>query len=203
MQDSTLLTSEELDFLQDLQSPPRPQGPMQTPSLRVDGGTQTKALLTRLAASDQLTIEAHFNGERVTFPLQLVEDEFHSLSLEIGEPQVVEQGPSERPWRLHLTPAIELVDEHGKPSGLWLHTVSTTGLLVEVRHQLVPNSFTYWLPQAGAAPIRLQGVLARRSKQRLVAYRMSGRKTAHSERLRQYIYQQHRLLNPVEPTAVI
>ncbi len=203
MQDSSLLTSEELDFLQDLQTPPRSQGPVQTPSLRVDGGTQTKALLTRLAASDQLTIEAHFNGERVTFPLQLVEDEFHSLTLEIGPPQVVEQGPSERPWRLHLSPAVALVDEHGKPSGFWLHTVSTTGLLVEVRHKLVPNNFSLWLPQAGASPIRLQGILARRSDQRLVAYRLSGRKTVHSERLRQYIYQQHRLLNPVEPAPAI
>lgn len=203
MQDSPLLTSEELDFLQDLQSPPRTLGPLQTPSLRVEGGTQTKDLLTRLAASDQLTIEAHFNGERVTFPLQLVEDEFHAFSLELGAPQVVEQSSSERPWSLALEPAIELVDEHGKPSGLWLHSLSTTGLLVEVRHQLVPNSFTFWLPQAGAEPIRLQGILARRTRQRLVAYRLSGRKTEHSERLRQYIYQQHRLLNPLQTTPAI
>ncbi|MEN0105278.1 MAG: hypothetical protein AAGC84_02520 [Pseudomonas sp.] len=197
----TLLTSEELDFIQDL--PPEPASPAQTPSLKVDGLTQTKALLTRLAASDQLTIEAHFNGERVTFPLQLVEDEFHSLSLEIGAPQVVEQGPAERPWRLHLSPAVELLDEQGNPSGLWLHSVSTTGLLVEVRHKVVPNSFTFWLPQAGAEPIRLQGILARRTDQRLVAYRLSGRETVHSERLRQYIYQQHRLLNPLETAAAV
>lgn len=198
MQDPRILTREELEFLQDLQSPARPPSPLQTPSLRVDGGTQTKDLLTRLAASDQLTIEAHFNGERVTFPLQLVEDEFHSMSLEIGEPQVIEQSPSERPWRLNLDPAAELVDEQGNPSGMWLHSLSTTGLLVEVRDQAVPNSFTLWLPQLGAEPLRLQGILARRTDQRLVAYRLSGRKTEHSERLRQYIYQQHRLLNPVE-----
>ncbi|MGY4534994.1 hypothetical protein ACVW0Y_004147 [Pseudomonas sp. TE3786] len=199
MQDVPILTSEELDFIQDLQTSARLPGPAQTPSLRVDGGAQIKALLTRLAASDQLTIEAHFNGERVTFPLQLVEDEFHSLSLEIGLPQVVEPGESERSWRLHLKPAIALLDEHGKPSGVWLHSLSTTGLLVEIRHRLVPNNFTLWLPQSGAEPIRLQGILARRTEQRLVAYRLSGRKTVHSERLRQYIYQQHRLLNQLEP----
>ncbi len=203
MQDPRILTREELEFLQDLQGAARPNGPMQTPSLRVDGGTQTKDLLTRLAASDQLTIEAHFNGERVTFPLQLVEDEFHSMSLEIGAPQVIEQGPSERPWRLNIEPAVELVDEQGNPSGMWLHSLSTTGLLMEVRHQTVPNSFTLWLPQAGAEPLRLQGILARRSNQRLVAYRLSGRKTEHSERLRQYIYQQHRLLNPVAKAPAI
>jgi hypothetical protein len=199
MQDAPILTSEELDFIQDLQTPAPPPGPAQTPSLRVDGGAQTKALLTRLAASDQLTIEAHFNGERVTFPLQLVEDEFHSLSLEIGLPQVVEQGQCERPWRQRLAPAIALVDEQGKPNGMWLHSISTTGMLVEVRHQLVPNNLTLWLPQSGSEPIRLQGILARRTEQRLVAYRLSGRKTVHSERLRQYIYQQHRLLNQLEP----
>lgn len=196
-----LLTSEELDFIQDL--PLAPPGPAQTPSLKVEGGAQTKALLTRLAATDQLTIEAHFNGERVTFPLQLVEDEFHSLSLSLGSPQVVEQGAPERPWRLHLKQPIALLDEQGKPNGMWLHEVSTTGMLVEVRHQLVPNNCTLWLPQAGGEPIRLQGILARRSQQRLVAYRLSGRKSVHSERLRQYIYQQHRLLNPLETAAAI
>ena len=196
-----LLTSEELDFIQDL--PLAPPGPVQTPSLKVEGGAQTKALLTQLAATDQLTIEAHFNGERVTFPLQLVEDEFHSLSLTLGSPQVVEQGAPERPWRLHLKHPIALLDEQGKPNGMWLHEVSTTGMLVEVRHQLVPNNCTLWLPQAGGEPIRLQGILARRSNQRLVAYRLSGRKSAHSERLRQYIYQQHRLLNPLETAAAI
>lgn len=196
-----LLTSEELDFIQDL--PLTPPGPAQTPSLKVEGGAQTKALLTRLAATDQLTIEAHFNGERVTFPLQLVEDEFHSLSLTLGVPQVVEQGAPERPWRLHLKHPMALTDEQGNPNGMWLHEVSTTGMLVEVRHQLVPNNCTLWLPQAGAEPIRLQGILARRSNQRLVAYRLSGRKSVHSERLRQYNYQQHRLLNPLETAAAI
>lgn len=198
MQDTHLLTSEELDFIQDL--PFAQPASSQTPSLKVDGGTQTKALLTRLAASDQLTIEAHFNGERVTFPLNLVEDEFHSLSLEIGVPQVVEQGAPERAWRLHMQTPIALLDEHGHASGMWLHSLSTTGMLVEVRHNAAPNSCTLWLPQADGEPIRLQGILARRTDQRLVAYRLSGRKTAHRERLRQYIYQQHRLLNPLQAT---
>lgn len=198
MQDTHLLTSEELDFIQDL--PRTPPGPVQTPSLQVDGGTQIKALLTRLAASDQLTIEAHFNGERVTFPLNLVEDEFHSLSLTLGLPQVVEQGASERPWRLQLDTPIALQDENGEPTHLWLHSLSTTGMLVEVRHHAVPNQCTVWLPQTDGAPIRLQGILARSTDQRLVAYRLSGRKTGHRERLRNYIYQQHRLLNPVKAT---
>ncbi len=197
MQDP-LLTSEELDFIQDL--PFTATGQPHTPSLKVDGGTQTKALLTRLAASDQLTIEAHFNGERVTFPLNLVEDEFHSLSLELGVPQVVEQGAPERAWRLHLDTPIALQDDNGNASGMWLHSLSTTGMLIEVRHNVVPNQCKLWLPQGSSAPIRLQGILARRTDQRLVAYRLSGRKTAHGERLRQYIYQQHRLLNPLEAT---
>jgi len=201
MSSADLLTSEELDFIQDL--PITPPGPPPTPGLTVEGGAQTKALLTRLAATDQLTIEAHFNGERVTFPLQLVEDEFHSLSLSLGSPQVVEQGAPERPWRLHLKQPVALTDEQGKPNGIWLHEVSTTGMLVEVRHEVVPNNCTLWLPQPGSEPIRLQGILARRSKQRLVAYRLSGRKSVHSERLRQYIYQQHRLLNPVETATAI
>ncbi|MGH8433126.1 MAG: PilZ domain-containing protein [Pseudomonas sp.] len=202
MQKHPLLTPEELDFIQNLRSMPRSRGSLSTPSLRVDGGTQTKDLLTRLAAQDQLTIEAHFNGERITFPLQLVEDEFHSMHLQLGTPNIVEPGSADRPWRLPLAEPIGLLDENGAQSGLWLHSISLSGMLIEVRDQTPqPKRFTLWLPLPGQAPIELRGILARTTEQRLVAYRLTLRKTLHSERLRQFIFQQHRLLNPISRSA--
>lgn len=202
MQNHPLLTQEELDFIQSLLGNPSLGSQLSTPSLRVDGGTQTKDLLTRLAAQDQLTIEAHFNGERITFPLQLVEDEFHALHLELGVPNIVEQGSADRPWRLPLAEPIGLLDENGAQSGLWLHSISLSGMLVEVRNQTQPpKRFTLWLPLPGQEPIELRGILARTTEQRLIAYRLSRGKTQHSERLRQFIFQQHRRLNPITTSA--
>ncbi|MBM7060102.1 hypothetical protein JQX08_05225 [Pseudomonas sp. UL073] len=193
MQDDSILTQEELDFLRSLQDNQKPD-PLPV-GLLLEGGKQAKELLARLAAHEQLTIEAHIDSQRITFPLHVIEDEFHALHLQLGTPTIVEQTSADRPWRLPLDPPVNLVDEHGEPSLIWLHAVSQSGMLVEVRGQPVPKRFSLWLPIPGRQPIALQGILARKAGEGLTAYRQSLRKTRHSERLRSFILEQHQQLH--------
>ncbi|MCE6982932.1 hypothetical protein EI534_37415, partial [Pseudomonas frederiksbergensis] len=79
MQADALLTQDELDFIRSMQHAPQPH-PAEPPSrLMVNGGSEIKNLLTRLIADEQVTLQAQFNNQQMTFPLQLVEDEFHAL----------------------------------------------------------------------------------------------------------------------------
>src|SRR5215208_4958205 len=98
MQHDTLLTQAELDFIQNMQHNPRLNVRDATRSLLVNGGVQIQDLLTRLAAHEQITIQAQFENQQMTFPLHLVEDEFHALHLEVGAPSIFEEGPRIRPW---------------------------------------------------------------------------------------------------------
>ncbi|AYC31822.1 hypothetical protein D3880_05230 [Pseudomonas cavernae] len=195
MQDDSILTQEELDFIRSL--PSGPHAPLPSASaLIVDGGERTKELLARLAAHEQVTIEAHIDSQRVSFPVLLVEDEFHTLHLQLGLPTIVEQAAADRPWRLPFNEPLELLDAEGLPSGLWLHSLSLSGLLVEVRGlPAPPKRFTLWMPVHGDEPIELRGILTRKTEQQLVAYRLSLRKTRQHERLRQFMLDHHPQLN--------
>ena len=80
MQRDALLTQDELDFIQTMQHNPQLNVRDATSSLLVNGGSQIRDLLTRLAAHEQVTIQANFENQQMTFPLHLVEDEFHTLA---------------------------------------------------------------------------------------------------------------------------
>lgn len=199
MQDDSIVTKEEMDFIRSLQEAQRPV-PLPL-GLTLEGGKQVKELLTQLATHEQLTIEAHIDNQRITFPLQVVEDEFHALHLQLGTPSIVEQTATDRPWRLPLDPPLNLQDEHGTPSALWLHAISQSGMLVEVRGQPAPKRFTLWLPVRGRQPIELRGILARKAGDGLIAYRQSLRKTKHSERLSTFLLERHQQLHRSDITT--
>ena len=197
MPHESLITQAELDFIQNMQHNPKLNVRDATRSLTVNGGRQIQDLLTRLAAHEQVTIQAQFDNQQMTFPLHLVEDEFHALHLELGAPSIFEEGPRIRPWRLTLPEPVALETEKGAMTALWVHEISFKGVLLENRRPTrPPKVFAAWFSPAGQAPIALRGTFERLTESGLAAYRLSQHNKEDIERLRQYILQQHRKIFP-------
>lgn len=201
MQEQPLLTQAELEFIQHLNKKPaasrRKPAPAPSPDLLVDVGAQLKALLAYCAANEQLTIEAHVANQRLTFTAHLVEDAHHVQHLELGPPQIFDEGPANRAWRLPLDPPVALRQRNGKLSDLWVHELSLNGLLIELRaRHAAPEHFELILPLAGQKPIAIEGSLVRKTSGGLLAYRLDPLDKRGSERLQQFIFQQHRALHP-------
>lgn len=197
MQRDNILTPDELEFIQNMQHNPTLNLGDKSSSLVVNGGVQIQDLLTRLAAHEQVTIQAQFDNQQMTFPLHLVEDEFHALHLELGAPSIFEEGPRIRPWRLTLPEPVQLETEKGSLTALWVHEISFKGILLEMRKQTKPpKSFASWFTPQGYAPIALRGTFERLNHHGLAAYRLSQNSKEDTERLRQYILQEHRKIHP-------
>ncbi|HEX8595494.1 MAG TPA: hypothetical protein VF682_19795 [Pseudomonas sp.] len=197
MPHETLLTQAELEFIQNMQHNPKLNVRDATRSLTVNGGVHIQELLTRLAAHEQVTIQAQFANQQMTFPLHLVEDEFHALHLELGAPSIFEEGPRIRPWRLTLREPVALETEKGTLTSLWVHELSFKGVLLENRRSTKPpKNFSAWFAPVGQAPIALRGTFERLTESGLAAYRLSQRNKEETERLRQYILQEHQRVFP-------
>ncbi|MET1076883.1 MAG: PilZ domain-containing protein [Pseudomonas sp.] len=195
MSDQSPLSQDERDFIRQLLVNPVLGKPVQTPSFRVDGGDQANALLARLAANTQLSLESHFDDHWMSFPLQLVEDEFHALHLQMGAPCIYENGPVLRPWRLHLDEPIALQDDEGGDPCLAVRELSPNGLLISSPGK-APLHFSLWLPLPGQEPIPLQAKRVRTVGNNRTAYRLVGCHARHTERIRHFIFEQHRLKHP-------
>lgn len=197
MQRDALLTQDELDFIQTMQHNPQLNVRDTTSSLMVNGGAQIRDLLTRLAANEKVTIQAHFDNQQMTFPLQLVEDEFHALHLRLGVPSIFEDGPMVRPWRLALEQPVALENARGQPGRLWVREVSFKGILVEIRNGTrPPRQFAQWFSPSGYERIALHGRFERQTEAGFYAYRLDQSDLEETERLRQFILQQHRHSHP-------
>ena len=197
MQRDALLTQHELDFIQTMQHNPQLNVRDATSSLLVNGGSQIRDLLTRLAAHEQVTIQANFENQQMTFPLHLVEDEFHALHLRLGVPSIYEDGPMVRPWRLALEEPVALENIRSRPGHLWVTEVSFKGLLIEVRNNSrPPRQFSQWFSPTGYERIAVRGTLEQKTRSGFYAYRLNQRDKEETERLRQFILQQHRLAHP-------
>lgn len=197
MQADALLTQDELDFIQNMQQMPQLNLADTMSSLLVNGDHRIQTLLTRLVANEQVTLQAQFNNQQISFPLQLVEDEFHALHLQVGSPEIYEDGPSRRPWRLSMDTPCALRNTRGQAVGLWVRDISFKGALVEVRGQAkAPARFVLQFAPAGIAPISLHGVLRRRIGADLAAYDLGRTPSDEIERLREYILQAHREAHP-------
>lgn len=197
MQRDDILTPDELEFIQNMQKNPTLNLRDKSRSLMVNGGVQIQDLLTRLAAHEQVTIQAQFDNQQMTFPLHLVEDEFHALHLELGAPSIFEEGPRIRPWRLTLPEPLALENDKGSPTALWVHELSFKGVLLENRSQTKPPKyFSALFAPKGVAPIALRGTFERLTENGLAAYRLSENNKESTERLRQYILQEHRRIHP-------
>ena len=197
MSHETLLTQDELDFIQTMHQNPQLNQRDASSSLTVKGVSQIRDLLTRLAAHEQVTIQAQFANQQMSFPLRLVEDEFHAQHLQLGAPSIFEDGPMVRPWRLTLPEPVALENVRGRSGHLWVSEVSFKGLLIEVRNDTrPPRQFAQWFSPTGYERIAVHGTLERQTELGLYAYRLSQRDQGETERLRQFILQQHRLAHP-------
>jgi len=197
MQADALLSQDELDFIQDMQHIPQLNLADPMSSLLVNGDRRLKDLLTRLVANEQVTLQANFNNQQLSFPLQLVEDEFHSMHLQLGAPDIYEDGPMLRPWRLSLDQPAPLLDDHHQPSQLWVRDISFKGVLLEIRGlPEAPPRFDLHFAPEGIPAIGLSGVLQRRIGPDLAAYDLTRSPAEEIERLREYILQAHRQAHP-------
>lgn len=197
MQADALLTQAELDFIQSVHRSPQLNLVDSNSSLRLNGRSEVQALLTRLVANEQVTVQAQFENQQMSFPLVLVEDEFHALHLQVGAPRIYEEGEVVRPWRLNLDQPVMLEDELGLSSGLNVREVSFKGVLVEPpAGKKAPKTFNLWFSPDGIAPIALRGTLQRLTAEGLAAYKLSQQQPEELERLRQYILLQHRRAHP-------
>lgn len=197
MQADALLTQAELDFIQSVHRSPQLNRVDPNSSLRLNGRSEVQALLTRLVANELVTVQAQFENQQMSFPLQLVEDEFHALHLQLGAPSIYEEGEVVRPWRLSLDTPVMLEDELGLSSGLKVREISFKGVLLELpQGKKAPKTFDLWFSPDGIVPIALRGTLQRITAEGMAAYRLSQRQPEEIERLRQYILLQHRRAHP-------
>lgn len=188
MSEYSSLTQDEREFIQQLFTPPAGGKPAHALRFRVDGGEHGNALLSLLAENAHLSLQSHFKDHWISFPLQLVEDEFHTLYMHLGVPRIVEDGPVLRPWRLHLKQAIALQDANGQQSRLLVQELSPKGLVLSSSGK-APLHFSLWLPLPGQEPILLRGTRVRSVNKNVAAYQLEG----ETERIRQFIFQQHGL----------
>ncbi|WP_312934124.1 hypothetical protein [Pseudomonas sp.] len=203
MQPDPLLSQAELDFIQDLQQGQQMELNVPSPGLRVQGQQVTRELLTHLIGQEQVTLHATVDNQQISFPLQLVEDEFHTVHLHLGSPEIYEDGPMLRAWRLSLEHPSLLRDPLGKPSTLWVRDLSFNGMLVEVHGQHpAPAQFDLDFAPAGIAAITLHGELRRRIGPALAAYDLSSSDRDEIDRLRDYVLQAHRRAHPELHTQV-
>lgn len=195
MQDSSLLTPLEMEFIQQLtENSPAPVDC--DPGLQVDAARQTAELLASCAAMEQLTIEAHVANQRLSFTPHLVTDEQNTPHLELGVPQIFEEGSFDRAWRLPLDPPRPLLARDGQPGSLFIHELSLSGLLVaQTAKASPPERFSLDLDVDEVQPITLQGSLVRVTDDGMLAYELTLDED-NGERLQSYLYQQHRSLYP-------
>ena len=196
MHSDALLTQDELDFIQRMQHNPQLNVQDATASLLVNGGVQIKDLLTRLVAQDHVTIQAQFENQQISFPLQLVEDEFHAQHIRLGAPTIYEDGPMIRPWRLTLPAPVALEDDEGVACGLWVHELSFNGVVVEARDRPAPPVLDAWFAPDGFSAMAMKGKRQRQTAEGFFAYSLCESAAQETERLRQFILQQHQLSHP-------
>jgi hypothetical protein len=200
MQEQALLTQAELAFIRQLHQPTTSVPPRQT-GVQVDLGKQLSELLSQCAANEQLSLHAHIANQHLTFNLHLSQDERNAPCLQLGAPQIIDEGEINRAWRSPLPEPLPLYKPNTQPSDLWIHQLSANGALIEHRAQRkAPKSFQLVLPVDEHAPIAVSGVFVRETADGLLAYQLHTLDPQGDEQLRHYIYQQH-LLREQQPQA--
>lgn len=191
MQQQALLTQAELAFIRQLQQPERTARRRQS-HLPADLGKQLSELLSQCASDEPPSLHAHIANQHLTFELHLSEDEQHTPSLQLGAPQIFDEGEINRAWRSPLPKPLPLHTRRAQPGDLWIHQLSMNGALIEHRGSgQPPRRFQRILTVAGQGPIAVSGTLVRVTEGGLLAYQLHALDPQGDEQLRQFIYQQH------------
>ena len=196
MSEHPTLTSEELDFIREVFSSQLIGKPLSVRAFKIDGGPQANALLTRLSSQARLSLGAELDDCRMSFPLQLVEDELHGLQLEMGAPRIYEDGDMRRAWRLALDEPLHLRDSHGEESELLVYELAPGSLVLSSPLRAPPESFSLWLQLPGCESLPVKGRRIRPISRHRAAYSLQMHSREHAECLRQFIFEQYRQRHP-------
>ncbi len=197
MAEKTVLTSAELAYINKLVGSSSAEPGESHSGFRVDGGERANGLLLQLAAKANLTLEAELENYCMSFPLQLREDEFHSLQLQLAPPTIYERGPVLRAWRLHLDEPLPLLSDEGHETTLSVHELSPNGLLVDTgpKHK-APKFLHLRLALPGEASFKIDARRIRDAEGGMTAYEVEYPLDKDAERIRSYLYQEHQRLHP-------
>ncbi|MGK9065518.1 PilZ domain-containing protein [Stutzerimonas chloritidismutans] len=192
------LSSAELAYINELVNSSRARSePGETRAgFQVDGGDRANALLLQLAAKANLTLEAELEDYCMSFPLQLKQDEFQSITLQLAPPTIYERGPVLRAWRLHLDEPLPLLSTNGDKTTLSVHELSPKGLVVDTGPKQAPSHLHLRLELPGNEPLEVDGWRIRDTEDGMTAYEVQYPRDKDAERLRSYLYEQHQRLHP-------
>lgn len=197
MNSDSILTSEEQAYLAELAIEEPVVKQNAAPSFKIEGNWQATELLARLATNSRLSLEAESGRFCLSFPLHLVEDEFHSQHIELSSPTIYEIGPTLRAWRLQLKKPLPLLEADGGKSALRVHELSPNGLLVDnARHNSPPEHFHLHLPLPDGEAMPISAHRVRETEDGLTAYEVEFSAEHDTERLRRFLFSQHRRLHP-------
>lgn len=188
MRNEPLLTHDELAFLQQLLDEPAPAADGNR--LVVDSSPAIRALVASLGEGARFTVEALVNGQRLSFPLQLVRDDVQTLQVQLEVPQIYEKGLVERPWRATLPTPLALIDRSGGDTGLSVVQLSVNGALVT--HQAdkpLPDHFTHWMVLPDKSTLSVRGKRVRMVNDNTAAYRITPLQPQGLTRLQELLVQ--------------
>lgn len=189
-----LLTREELDFISELLDAPARRKAL--PSFKLEGSWEASEMLSNLAAHARLALDAEFDAFCLSFPLRLVEDEFHAQHLELAPPTIYERGPRLRAWRLQLPTPVALLEADGGKTDLRAHEISPRGLLVSAARRRPPAHIDLCLPLPDGTSVPLSAHRIRETPEGLTAYALENESEQDTRRLRRFLFAQHRRLHP-------
>jgi len=197
MPDKIDLTSAELAYINELLSGSPTETGETRSGFRVDGGEKANGLLLQLAAKANLTLEAELADYCLSFALQLKQDEFHALHLQLAPPTIYERGPVLRAWRLHLDEPLALLSDDGHRTSLSVHELSPNGLLVDTGpKRKAPKHLHLHLALPGEGSLEIDAHRVREAEGGMTAYEVAYPQDRDAERIRSYLYQQHQRLHP-------
>lgn len=197
MVEHSILSEEELDFIRKLMQPNGSKVVERTAGFRIDGGAQGNALLLQLAAQADLRLQAEFEHFSMSFPVRLLEDELHSLDLQLAAPLIYERGPVLRAWRLQLPEPFALLESNGTPSPFSVLQLSAHGVLVAAgKRRKPPRQFHLGLAMPDGAILDIDAQRVRELQEGVAAYRISFVRQEDAERVRAFLYEQHQRLHP-------
>lgn len=197
MAKKTVLTSAELAYINELVSGSPVEPGEARPGFRVDGGEKANGLLLQLAAKANLTLEAELEDYCMSFPLQLNQDEFQAIQLQLAPPTIYERGPVLRAWRLHLDEPLPLLSNDGNETALSVHELSPNGLLVDAGpKRKAPKHLHLHLALPGEGSLEIDAHRIREAEGGMTAYEVEYPRDRDAERIRSYLYEQHQRLHP-------
>ncbi|GAA5215330.1 PilZ domain-containing protein [Corallincola platygyrae] len=199
MSDESILEAEELRFLNEVMFSRLPEGIQVQPSFTLSGDPEHSDMLGKLGSAASLQMVAQFKNHRLVFPLQLFQDEFKRLTMELKAPHIYETGPTMRQWRMQPQLPLRLLNPCGREAELQVHDISLSGFSVTLPESDGPAperlELQLELPECGSR-LPLSGSKVRRIDPKTVAYHLVFDEPDLEQALGRFLYDQHKRMHP-------